>query len=87
MLGNGHVPFLGGRDDGNIILLPDRSFLGWYRHVTLVMRASAYLTGMCREETAHLLCVGKAAPTPLTLLVLPLTVRCPCAICSDTSSG
>ena len=51
-----------------------RSFLGWYRHVTLVMLAAAYLTGMCREETAHLLCVAKPATQPLTLQVLPLTV-------------
>ena len=64
-----------------------RSFLGWYRHVTLVMLAAAYLAGICSEEKAHLLCVAKPPTEPLTLLVLPLTVRCPCAICSDTSSG
>ncbi len=29
-----------------------RSFLGWYRHVTLVMLALAYLVGMCVEEQA-----------------------------------
>jgi SRSO17 transposase len=51
-----------------------RSFLGWYRHVTLVMLAAAYLTGMCREETAHLLCVAKPPTQPLMLQVLPLTV-------------
>jgi SRSO17 transposase len=51
-----------------------RSFLGWYRHVTLVMLAAAYLTGMCREETAHLLCVAKPPTEPPTLQVLPLTV-------------
>jgi SRSO17 transposase len=64
-----------------------RSFLGWYRHVTLLMLAAAYLAGSCSEEKAHLLCVAKPATEPLTLLVLPLTVRCPCASCSDTSSG
>jgi len=32
--GTSPVPYfiLRGRDDGNIILLPDRSYLGWYRH-------------------------------------------------------
>jgi SRSO17 transposase len=51
-----------------------RSFLGWYRHVTLVMLALAYLAGICREENAHLLCVATPPTEPLTLLVLPLTV-------------
>ena len=51
-----------------------RSFLGWYRHVTLVMLAAAYLTGICSEEKAHLLCVATPPTEPLTLLVLPLTV-------------
>jgi len=51
-----------------------RSFLGWYRHVTLVMLAAAYLAGICREEKARLLCVAKPPTEPLTLLVLPLTV-------------
>lgn len=51
-----------------------RSFLGWYRHVTLVMLAAAYLTGICSEEKAHLLCVTTPATEPLTLLILPLTV-------------
>jgi SRSO17 transposase len=51
-----------------------RSFLGWYRHVTLVMLAMAYLAGMCREENVPLLCVATLPTEPLTLLVLPLTV-------------
>jgi len=38
---------LRGRDDGNIILLPDRSYLGWYRHITLVLLASAFLLSLC----------------------------------------
>jgi len=41
---------LRGRDDGNIILLPDRSFVGWYRHITLVLLALAYLVGICATE-------------------------------------
>src|SRR6266581_9068192 len=51
-----------------------RSFLGWYRHVTLVMLAAAYLAGICSEEKTHLLCVAKSPTEPLTLPVLPLTV-------------
>jgi len=37
---------LRGRDGGNIILLPDRSYIGWYRHITLVLLASAFLVGI-----------------------------------------
>ena len=51
-----------------------RSFLGWYRHVTLVMLALAYLAGICREENAPLLGGATPATEPPTLLVLPLTV-------------
>jgi SRSO17 transposase len=51
-----------------------RSFLGWYRHVTLVMLAMAYLAGICLEEKAHLLAVVKPPNEPQTLLVLPLTI-------------
>jgi len=51
-----------------------RSFRGWYRHVTLVMLAAAYLAGICSEEKAHLLCVAEPPTKPLTLLLLPLTV-------------
>jgi SRSO17 transposase len=51
-----------------------RSFLGWYRHVTLVMLAMAYLAGICVEEKAHLLAVVKPPTEPRTLLVLPLTI-------------
>lgn len=35
-----------------------RSYLGWYRHVTLVMLAQAFLTGICAQPLAL------AAPTP-----------------------
>ena len=60
---------LRGRDDGNIILLPDRSFLGWYRHVTLVLLAAAYLVGICAQ--AHTCCPAAALSMPV---LLPLTV-------------
>jgi len=41
---------LRGRDDGNIILLPDRSYLGWYRHCTLVLLAYAFLVSICVQD-------------------------------------
>jgi hypothetical protein len=46
-----------------------RSFLGWYRHVTLVMLAAAYLTGICVQ--AHASC--PVAGLSMAVL-LPLTV-------------
>ncbi len=51
-----------------------RSFLGWYRHVTLVMLAMAYLAGICVEEHALLLSATASPTESLTLLVLPLTI-------------
>jgi hypothetical protein len=68
---------LRGRDDGNIILLPDRSYLGWYRHITLVMLAQAFLTGICIEPLsvaapATSPAGGRGASPPRALL--PLTV-------------
>jgi hypothetical protein len=46
-----------------------RSFLGWYRHVTLVLLAAAYLSGICAQ--AHASCPVAALSMPL---LLPLTV-------------
>jgi hypothetical protein len=50
-----------------------RSFLGWYRHITLVLLALAYLAGMCATERC-----SSAPPTPAGLpdssAVLALTV-------------
>ena len=51
-----------------------RSFVGWYRHVTLVMLALAYLAGISSEEKVPLLRVATPPTEPLTLLVLPITV-------------
>jgi hypothetical protein len=45
-----------------------RSFLGWYRHITLVLLALAFLTGVC--ATAN----GTTPPAPSEAPVLPLTV-------------
>ena len=50
-----------------------RSFVGWYRHITLVLLALAYLAGICATERS---CPG--APTTAspasTAEGLPLTV-------------
>jgi hypothetical protein len=51
-----------------------RSFLGWSRHVTLVLLAMAYLAGICVEDQALLFSASEPAPKPLTLLILPLTI-------------
>src|SRR5436309_2052396 len=50
-----------------------RSFIGWYRHITLVLVALAFLTGICVSER------GSASPPapcacPTRLPALPLTV-------------
>jgi len=56
---------LRGRDDGNIILLPDRSFVAWYRHITLVMLAQAFLTAIC-AQALPLACLPLAPEAPAT---------------------
>ena len=38
-----------------------RSFLGWYRHITLVLLALAFLTGICVSSSPPL-CVTAAVP-------------------------
>jgi len=58
---------LRGRDDGNIILLPDRNFIGWYRHITLVLVAAAYPD---REYALPTAAVLKLLSPCLTLLCL-----------------
>jgi hypothetical protein len=57
-----------------------RSFVGWYRHITLVMLAHAFLTGICAQEKARAATIACALP-PCALDVvsdtrplLPLTV-------------
>ena len=53
-----------------------RSFLGWYRHITLCLLAHAFLTGICAQEKA----TACALPTflldaaPPARPLLPLTV-------------
>jgi SRSO17 transposase len=50
-----------------------RSFTGWYRHITLVLLALAFLTGICATERCS---TSPPAPSPLLArpAVLPLTV-------------
>ena len=64
---------LRGRDDGNIILLPDRNFIGWYRHITLVLLALAYLAGICATERRSIAPPTPSQP-PSTSAALALTV-------------
>ncbi len=50
-----------------------RSYLGWYRHLTLVLLAAAFLLGVCVQENQP-----QAAPAPAALvlpaeLLIPLT--------------
>jgi SRSO17 transposase len=50
-----------------------RSFIGWYRHITLVLLALAFVTGICATEHCSTSPpVPSAFPTRLT--ILPLTV-------------
>jgi hypothetical protein len=57
-----------------------RSFTGWYRHITLVMLAHAFLTGVCAQSLplASPLLAVEALPTldaaGLARPLLPLTV-------------
>jgi hypothetical protein len=52
-----------------------RSFLGWYRHITLVLLALVYLAGICaitESSTTASVPSGSATSTPHP--VLPLTI-------------
>ncbi len=50
-----------------------RSFVGWYRHITLVLLALAYLTGICATERSSPVAPTTASPAS-TAEVLALTV-------------
>ncbi len=62
---------LRGRDDGNIILLPDRSYVGWYRHITLVLLAAAFLLGITVQS--HLTASAPPAEPAAGAPLIPLT--------------
>lgn len=51
-----------------------RSFLGWYRHQTLVMAVAAYLAGIVASEKADLLSVVPQRAMRSQFPLLPLTV-------------
>jgi hypothetical protein len=55
-----------------------RSWIGWYRHITLVMLAHAFLTGVCVQTCPSAPLPTQAAQTPApcgqTIPLLPLTV-------------
>jgi len=51
-----------------------RSYVGWYRHVTLVMLAMAYLAGICVEDQADGCSVVTPPPESGRLLIVPLTI-------------
>lgn len=51
-----------------------RSFIGWYRHQTLVMVAMAYLAGIVAEEKVPLLSVVLPTTRPAAFPLLPLTI-------------
>ena len=51
-----------------------RSFLGWYRHITLVLLALAYLAGMCATERCSTCSPDDLLQPPSTSAVLALTV-------------
>jgi SRSO17 transposase len=50
-----------------------RSFIGWYRHITLVLLALAFLTGICATERFSA-SPPDPSPLPARPSVLPLTV-------------
>jgi hypothetical protein len=51
-----------------------RSFIGWYRHQTLVMVAMAYLAAIVAEEKAHAFSVVLSEASPRVFPLLPLTI-------------
>lgn len=51
-----------------------RSFVGWYRHITLVLVALAYLVGICATESSSTVppaTSGSTSPTALLALTVP----------------
>jgi hypothetical protein len=64
-----------------------RSFMGWYRHVTLVIVAAAYLSGICAQARAcsPTTCLSMPALLPLTVpevrhLLARLVFPSPCSV-------
>jgi hypothetical protein len=57
-----------------------RSFVGWYRHITLVLLAASYLTGICATERSATVPPTTASPaSPAEVLALTVVSRVPSA--------
>jgi hypothetical protein len=48
-----------------------RSFNGWYRHITLIMLAFTFLTGICATERDATERSGSSTPSPALALTVP----------------
>ena len=60
-----------------------RSFVGWFRHMTLVLLVLAMLTVICARERLSFSASESNQTPPLPI---PLTVRCASAVCLADSS-
>lgn len=52
-----------------------RSYVGWYRHITLVMLASAFLLGLCVQDTRHHPQQGEPPCSPPLIPLTPSEAR------------
>lgn len=50
-----------------------RTFIGWYRHITLVLLAYAFLVGICVQDTSYLPATAPPEPAQPSLPLVPLT--------------
>lgn len=50
-----------------------RSYVGWYRHVTLVLLACAFLVGICVQDSSHLPASEEQEQPSPSLPLIPLT--------------
>jgi len=52
-----------------------RSYVGWYRHITLVMLASAFLVGICVQDSSHQCPQEGPTASPPLIPLTPSEVR------------
>ncbi len=52
-----------------------RSYVGWYRHITLVMLAYAFLVGLCVQDRQHRCAQEKPSPSSPLIPLSPSEVR------------
>jgi SRSO17 transposase len=50
-----------------------RSYIGWYRHITLVLVAYAFLLGICVQDSCHLCTQEQQEPGSASVPLIPLT--------------